>query len=75
MSETSVLVSRPMSSSFDSPPKIEVSRRMNVDLPQPESAATPITTGFTSIESAALRETTREPGSTDAPGAKETERV
>ena len=58
MSETSVLVSRPMSRSLDSPPKMEVMRRMKVDLPQPESAATPITTGFvaTAIETAALRD-------------------
>lgn len=29
-----------------SPPKMDVSRRMNVDFPQPESAATPITTTY-----------------------------
>ena len=46
MSETRVFVSRPMSRSFDSPPKIEVMRRMKVDLPQPESAATPMTTAI-----------------------------
>ena len=45
MSEISVFVSRPMSSSLDSPPKMEVRRRMKVDLPQPESAATPMITG------------------------------
>ena len=59
MSDTSVLVSRPMSSSLDSPPKIDVRRRMKVDLPQPESAATPTTTGST-IWAADARATTRD---------------
>jgi len=49
MSEMSVLVSRPIGRHFDSPPKMEVRRRMKVDLPQPESAATPMTTAESSI--------------------------
>ena len=40
-----------------SPPKIDVMRRMKVDLPQPESAAMPITTGLTAVASAIIGDT------------------
>ena len=60
-SETRVLVSHPPlpkpppSGPTTSPPKMLVSRRMKVDFPQPESAATPMTTGTCPFSSAMLR--------------------
>ena len=61
----------PMSRSLHSPPKMEVRRRIKVDLPQPESAATPMTTGFTSMAGATWREETRrDDWTSEAGGAK-----
>jgi hypothetical protein len=50
---------------------MEVRRRIKVDLPQPESAATPMTTGFTSMAGATWREETRrDDWTSEAGGAK-----
>jgi hypothetical protein len=61
-SETKVLVSHPSGvpnppprGPTTSPPKMLVRRRMKVDLPQPESAATPIMIGLTPSARAMLK--------------------
>jgi hypothetical protein len=60
-SETRVFVSHPPFSKppprgpTTSPPKMEVRRRMKVDFPQPESAATPMIMGATPSLRAMLR--------------------
>eukprot|EP00962_Isochrysis_galbana_P038762 scaffold13796_cov118-Isochrysis_galbana.AAC.4 len=56
-----------MSLNLLSPPKMPVTRRMKVDLPQPESAARPITTGLELSMDTAAREATRGAGA--RPGA------
>jgi hypothetical protein len=43
-SDTSVFVSLPIGFNWTLPPKILVRRRIKVDFPQPESAASPTTT-------------------------------
>ena len=49
MSLIKVLLSGlPQAGGFGSPPKIPVTLRINVDLPQPESAARPMTTTLSS---------------------------